>query len=171
MSIQTQTLHSPTVTVPRKIETVSTSKHCVLEYTLPQRRHIASRPVFAGREISSPSYAVPDDPHAMTVCIGLLLTPDGQTQPEVVTEHVPGVLVESDDFVSGYHYGMLSAYEASEDGEDPISEQAVIATFLEVAADTIMLGGEEDISPAFSAGYLFGYARGCTLIGTPAFEQ
>jgi hypothetical protein len=107
----------------------------------------------------------------MTVFVGMACPLDGgEARPEFTTVHVPGVLVESDQFVAGFHYGMQAAYEESEDGEQPLTEQAITNTFLETAADAVMLSEEGD-SPAFSTGFLFGYMRGCTLIGTEAFQM
>lgn len=153
--------------VPQRIRR---DTHCILAYTLSQRRHFAMRSVF--RPLAPPPIVVPipGNPHAMSVTDGTSIMPDGSQVPYTTIVHVPGVLVKTDDFVMGFHYGMMDAYETSEEGEEPVSEQEVIGTFSDLAADAVMLGNEE-VPTAWSAGYMFGFVRGCILIGTPAFQQ
>jgi hypothetical protein len=83
---------------------------------------------------------------------------------------VPGVLVESEDFVAGFHYGMWSIFYDTEDGETFIDERDVVATFVEGASEALMLQGK-DHTPIFNAGFYFGYAYGCTMIGTEQFQR
>jgi hypothetical protein len=160
MSIQPTT--SP---LPRKV--LSNNRYCVLEYTPELQRSSALRRYSLPRYPSTP---VPDNPHAMTVCIGVSHVGD-EVRPEFATPHVPGVLVETDQFVSGYHYGIEAAYEDSSDGVVYISEQEVIKTYQESAANTVMLNDNEGDGYAFSAGFLFGYVHGCTMINTDAFQH
>lgn len=163
-----QTLARETLPVPQVIEN---NKYCVLEYTPAQRRYLAHRHVFSAPvSLSDVARPVPGDPHAMTVSVGMHVEASGEVTPYIVTEHVPGVLVKSDEFVSGYHFGLCDAFDASEWGDEPVSEQEVVDTFVSIAADAVMLGDAE-IPSAFSAGYLFGYMRGCTLVGTDTFQQ
>src|SRR2546429_4892830 len=124
MSIQTSTLSRPSSALPRKVASLSNAKYCVLEYTPQQRKQMLWRPVFASRVAPSyPAVPVPGDPHAMTVFVGMAYVEEGKSIPEFATERIPGVLVENDQFVSGYHYGVQAAYEESDDGECPLTER------------------------------------------------
>jgi hypothetical protein len=113
---------------------------------------------------------VPGNPHAMVISTGLVVGDDGIARPHIVTEEVPGVLVASEDFVSGYFYGMVAAYEESDYGEQAFTEQHIMSAFVSTATDVVMLQGR-DMPIEFSIGHLFGYFRGCTLIGTQAFDE
>jgi hypothetical protein len=113
---------------------------------------------------------VSDDPHAMIVSVGAHCGPNGETLPCITTERVPGVLVQRADFVSGFHFGMTDAYESAKQGRESLSEEEVVNTFLDLAADAVMIR-DEDLSHAFLAGTMFGYIYGTTLIGKKAFQR
>jgi hypothetical protein len=164
MSIQT--IEHETLPVP---QWVKHNTYCMIEFTPKQRQYLASRSIFKPVGQPSSGVPVPDDPHAMLLTEGISMLPDGREVPHKSIERVPGVLVESDQFVLGFRYGMLDAYMDSDDGEEPVTEQAVIGSFSELAADAVMLGNEE-VPTDWSAGYMFGYVHGCSLIGTQQFQ-
>jgi len=156
--------HSP---LPRRLDT--DNKYCILEYTPLQRRNIAAGEAFPPEKRSEPQMVL-GNPHAMTINTGLVVGDDGIARPHIITEEVPGVLVASEDFVSGYFYGMVAAYEESDYGEQSFTEQHIINAFVSTATDVVMLQGR-DMPIEFSIGHLFGYFRGCTLIGPPTFDE
>lgn len=163
----TQTITREVLPVPHAIKN---NKYCVLEYSSSQRQYLTTRHVFSSPVTSSfGARPVPGDPHAMTIEAGISVSPSGETSPCMVTEHIPGVLVQSEEFVAGYHFGMCDAYDEAEEGEEPIPEQEVVNTFVSIAADAVMLGNAE-IPSAFSAGYYAGYIHGCMMIGTQQFQ-
>jgi hypothetical protein len=152
-------------------QVIENNKYCVLEYTPAQRRYLAYRHVFSSPvTLSDVARPVLGDPHAMTVSVGMHVETSGEITPYMATEHVPGVLVKSDEFVAGFHFGMCDAFDTSNWGDDPVDEREVVDTFVSIASDAVMLGDAE-IPSAFSAGYLFGYMRGCTLVGTDTFQR
>lgn len=154
-------------TLPRRLDT--DDKYCILQYTSLQRRNIAAGEAFPPEKRTDPQM-VAGNPHAMVISTGMVVDIDGIAREHIITEEVPGVLVASEDFVSGYFYGMVAAYEESDYGEQPFTEQHIINAFVSTASDVIMLQGR-DMPIEFSIGHLFGYIRGCTLIGTPAFDE
>jgi hypothetical protein len=154
--------------LPRRLDT--DEKYCILEYTPTQRRGMAFGAAYPPEKERSVPQMVPGNPHAMTIFTGMYVNPEGIATPHIITEEVPGVLVASEDFVSGYFYGMIAAFEDSDYGEQPFTEQHVVNAFVGSASDVVMLQGR-DMPIEFSIGHAFGYFRGCTLIGTPAFDE
>lgn len=153
--------------LPRRLDTDDT--YCILEYSPLQRRNIAAGEAFPPEKRINPQL-VPGNPHAMVISTGMIVDTDGIAREHVITEEVPGVLVASEDFVSGYFFGMVAAYEESDYGEQAFTEQHIIHAFVSTASDVVMLQGR-DMPIEFSIGHLFGYFHGCTLIGTPAFDE